>query len=408
MARRPLTSDEVQVRNWLLSGESVSKVAARLSIGKTKINKIIDNLIAFGELVEDYYEEDGKVKPYNPRAFRAPSGKIEATSPIGEVKKADGPNGASIETMRPRTAPPALETVGVVYTPECPEGYGEAHIDGSFGYTVDVEGEMDRIADPRGYTIGSVSDTVKGVLRNALQRTGTLRLFGQEVSFDFRWFPSTGNRFLYLKPGRLYFDPKVYSTKDELLKLFRQRAEFIEYILAVNGWVLTPNPKFTGRVHVAWENHPLIKHFDLEYYDENADLTVDTSKGEPELEMEHSEDPLFNEKLRIMSNLPTRIMGIESKIASAEVTNEQLMGELAGLKSVVNEMIVTMASLSRAQQMQLEFSVKQVQISTNLLKVQTNEANAQMMRVQRSLDSFDEDDSDGGRKARNTKLEGYQ
>lgn len=407
MARRPLTSDEVQVRNWLLSGESVSKVAARLSIGKTKISKIIDNLIAFGELVEDYYEEDGKVKPYNPRAFRAPSGKNDSTSPKGEVKKADGSNGASIESMGPRTAPPDLETVGIAYTSECPEGYGEAHISGSFGYTVDVEGEMDRIADPRGYTLGSVSDTVKGNLRNALQRKGNLRMFGQEVSFDYRWFPSTGNKFLYLKPGRLYFDPKVYTTKEELLELFRERAQFIEYILALNGWVLTPNPKFSGRVHVAWENHPLIKHFDLEYYDENADLIVDTSKGEPELEMEHSEDPLFNEKLRIMSNLPTRIMGIESKIATAEVTNEQLMSEIAGLKNVVNEMIVTMASLGRAQQMQLEFSVKQVQISTNLLKVQSNEANAQMMRTQRSLESFDESDSDGGR-PKDTKLEGYQ
>lgn len=407
MARRPLTSDEVQVRNWLLSGESVSKVAARLSIGKTKISKIIDNLIAFGELVEDYYEEDGKVKPYNPRAFRAPSAKNEPTSPKGEVKKADGVNGASIKLMDPRTAPPALETVGIAYTPECPEGYGEAHIDGAFGYTVDVEGEMDRIADPRGYTLGTVSDTVKGVLRNAQQRTGTIRLFGQEVTFDFRWFPTTGNKFLYLKPGRLYFDPKIYTTKEELLKLFRERTQYVEYILALNGWILTPNPKFSGRVHIAWENHPLIKHFDLEYYDQNADLSVDTSKGEPELEMEHSEDPLFNEKLRIMANLPTRIMGMESKIATAEVSNEQLIAELNGLKNVVNEMIVTMASLSRAQQMQLEFSVKQVQISTNLLKVQSNEANAQMMRTQKSLDSY-ADDSDVGKKPRATNLEGYQ
>ena len=407
MAHRPLTSDEVHVRNWLLSGESISQVAARLSIGKTKINKIIDNLIYFGELVEDYYEEDGKVKRMNPRAFRAPSGKIDDTSPKGEVKETDGSNVTSFETMEPRTAPPTLETKGVSVSKECPEGYVEVHIKGAFCYTVNVVGEMDRIVDARGITYGSVKNEVKGVMKNGYQRTGYLRLFGQEVTFDYRWFPTTGNKFLYIHPGRLYADPKIHTDVDDFKNLLRQRAQYIEYVLAQNGWVLTPKPTFNGRVHVAWVNHPLIKHFDREFTDDNADLSVDTSTGEPELEMEHSEDPLFNEKLRIMSNLPTRIMGIESKIATAEVTNEQLMSEIAGLKNVVNEMIVTMASLGRAQQMQLEFSVKQVQISTNLLKVQSNEANAQMMRTQRSLESFDESDSDGGR-PKDTKLEGYQ
>ena len=54
MSRRPLTSEETKVRNWLLSGKSVNATASMLGIGKQKINKIIETLIYFGELVEEY------------------------------------------------------------------------------------------------------------------------------------------------------------------------------------------------------------------------------------------------------------------------------------------------------------------------------------------------------------------
>lgn len=393
MVHRALTSEEVQVRNWLLSGKSVTWTASKLSIGKSKVNKIIDNLIVFGELVEDYYIENGRPKAYNPRLFRVPSDSIKTTKadpPKGGSEKRTAEKEAPFASMRGRTAPPSLETHGISVAKECPDGFAEAHLDGTFAYTVNAVGEMDRIADPEGYTLGYVSDEVKKVLRSGLQRRGSLRMFGQEVAFSYRWFPSTGSQYLYLSPGRLYYDPSVYTTKAEIMDLFRQRAEYIEYALAINGWVLTPNENFNGRLHIAWENHPLCKHFDIEQYDPNADLIVDTSKGQPELEMEHSEDPLFNEKLRIMSNLPTRIMDIESKAASQEISTQQLFEELHGLRAVMDEMISTMAVMSRAQQMQLDFSARQVQISANLLKVQSNDTNAQMMRTQMSLDSFAE------------------
>ena len=38
MSRRPLTSEETKVRNWLLSGKSVNATASMLGIGKQKIN----------------------------------------------------------------------------------------------------------------------------------------------------------------------------------------------------------------------------------------------------------------------------------------------------------------------------------------------------------------------------------
>ena len=76
MTRRPLTSEETKVRNWLLSGKSVSATASMLQIGKAKINKIIETLIYFGELVEEYEVVDGVVKSFNPRLFRPPSDSI--------------------------------------------------------------------------------------------------------------------------------------------------------------------------------------------------------------------------------------------------------------------------------------------------------------------------------------------
>ena len=415
MVRRPLTSEETKVRAYLLSGKTVSATASVLQIGKTRINKTIDSLIALGELVEDYYTVDGRPQRYNPRLFRAPSDSSAVNredSPKGESSpKSDGIEGSN-QILDPRTGPPTLETVGVSVSAECPEGYGEAHISGAYGYTVNAEGRTDRIADPEGYTIGYVSDKIVVVAKGGLQRHGALRMFNQEVTFDYRWFPTTGNRFLYLKPGRLYFDPRIYTTTEEILHLFDQRRRYVEYALALNGWVLTPNERFSGVVHIAWENHPLCKHFDPELYDPNADLVVDTSKGNIELEMEHSEDPLFNEKLRIMANLPTRIMDIESSIDGSSVSIQRIHEEIRELRGVCDEIIHTMARITEAQAMQLEYSVKQLQISNNLLKVQTNDSNIRLMQTQRSLDSYVDagNQARGGRsvETRNKTLEGYQ
>lgn len=415
MTRRPLTLEETKVRNWLLSGKSVNATARTLCIGKEKVNKIIENLIVFGELVEDYRIVDGRPVAYNPRLFRAPSEKTP-------VKEKDPPKGGSEEKsddieasngiMDPWTGRPTLETVGVSIDSECPEGYAEAHLSGFCAYTVNAVGECNRLVDNRGYTVGSVLQAVKAVAKGGQQRTAYLRLFGQEVTFDWRWFPSTGNQFLYLKPGRLFFDPTIYTSKEEILSLFDQRVRFVEYVLANNGWVLTRAEKpFSGRLHIAWENHPLCKHFDLEQIDPNADLIVDTSKGQPELEMEHSEDPLFNEKLRIMANLPTRIMDIESSVGRNSASTEELFSEIRGLRAVVEEVISTMSRLAEAQTMQLECSSRQLQISANMMRVQTNETNIQLMRTQQSLDDFltaSEPKGKGKTGTGNTTLEGYQ
>lgn len=413
MSRRPLTSEETKVRNWLLSGKSVSATASMLRMGKTKINKIIETLIYFGELVEEYEVVNGVVKSFNPRLFRAPSDStpVKERDPPkgGSVSESDG-FGASKEIMDPRTGRPTLETVGVSTDSECPEGYGEAHLSGFIAYTVNAVGECDRLVDDRGYTIGTVPDAVKVVGRGGQQRTGILRLFNQEITFDWRWFPTTGNQFLYLKLGRLFFDPKVYSDPADIRALFIQRARFVEYALAINGWVLTRSEKeISGQMHVAWENHPLCRHFDPDYQDSNGDLTVDTSKGVPELEMEHTEDPLFSEKLRIMSNLPTRIMDIEANAGRTSASVDDLFRELQGLRAVVEEVISTMSRMSEAQAMQLECSARQLQISTNLMKVQTNDTNIRLMRTQQSLDDFVRtSDSDRREvKASRDNLEGY-
>ena len=160
------------------------------------------------------------------------------------------------------------------------EGYGEAHFSGYITYTVNAVGECDRLVDDRGFTIGTVPDAVKVVGRGGQQRTGILRLFNQEITFDWRWFPTTGNQFLYLKLGRLFFDPKVYSDPADIRALFIQRARFVEYALAINGWVLTRSDKgISGQIHVAWEHHPLCRHFDPDYQDSNEDLTFAQAVG---------------------------------------------------------------------------------------------------------------------------------
>lgn len=392
MTRRPLTTEETKVRNWLLSGKSINATASMLGMGKAKINRIVETLINFGELVEEGDVVGGALRRRNPREFHAPYDSIpvkEKDPPKGGSGEKSDDFGASKEFLEGRTTPPTLETVGVSTDSECPEGYGEAHISGFIAYTVNVVGELDRLVDNRGFTIGTVPEETKVVGRGGLQRTGMLRLFNQEITFDWRRFPSTNNQYLYLKLGRLYFDPRIYTEPSEIRKLFLQRARFVEYALAVNGWVLTPSEKeISGQIHIAWENHVLCRHFDPGYRDENGDLIVDTSKGVPELEMEHSEDPLYAEKLRIMTSLPTRIMDLEASAGRTSASLEDLFAEVRGLRAVVDEMISTMSRMSEAQMMQLECSARQLQISTNMLKVQSNDTNIQLMRTQHSLDDF--------------------
>ena len=126
--------------------------------------------------------------------------------------------------------------------------------------------------------------------------------------------------------------------------------------------------------------------------------------------MEHSEDPLFQEKLRIMTSLPTRIMDLEANAGRTAASVDDLFNELRGLRAVVEEVISTMSRMSEAQAMQLQCSARQLQISTNLMKIQTNDNNIQLMRTQQSLDDFiraDESSKKVGKGSGKDTLEGY-
>ncbi len=145
---------------------------------------------------------------------------------------------------------PKLSARGVSYTetPGLTLAYVEACATGPFVFRVDEFGELDEIKDSDGKKVASFDKNRTVSTKSCFIQHGTANLSGLEVDLSTRKSYDAGENALTVFPRRIYFDPAVYKTEDDVKELFRQRACYAASILALNGWKLSDNPEFHGSI----------------------------------------------------------------------------------------------------------------------------------------------------------------
>ena len=409
MSRRPLNATEKQVKISLLGGASVNSLIRKLGVKRTTLYSIVDNLVAWGEIEEMYYKQGDVLKQYNPRMFRDPAeSKLPISKDIGRrspetidgVNKKIDPYGNEVPTINMR---------GICISKDCPEGYIGGHIAGDIEFKVIEVGEFGNLKGPDGLSYGYFSKEIKNNGKGGKQRKADIRLFNQEISAVYRWYENTDNNMFILYPARLYFDPTLFENLAEVREAFMERAHFVAYLLRLNGWVIE-DPVIKGKIHYPFTTPGLAQHFAPDTYYENADLIVDSSLGTPEVEAVDSNDPLFHEKAKIMAKLPTEIMQLKASDAMQLKTFQELKQENIMLREFLSELQANFLRLSEIQNMQIQFSAKQLKLNNDILKIQSNDTGLKLANNQQSLDDYIKkiELEKKNPKLDDFKLEGYQ
>ena len=190
MTRRPLNAKEKRLKGLLLSGRSISSAGKELGIKNQTAYNMVDRLLAWGEIKEQFYIKNGVIHPYNPRIFEDPNMKT-----IDETMGEDLGNNA---------LPSILTDLvdGVSCEKRCPEGYVEGHINGLIQMTVEKRGDYGVISDARGITYGEWEKDDKRSGKGSIQRKGLVCIDNQQVTIVYRWHPRKDGDEFHLYPRR--------------------------------------------------------------------------------------------------------------------------------------------------------------------------------------------------------------
>lgn len=340
-----LSAREKEVRAKLLcSGRkmSIKEVSRQTGIPSSSVYRAVESLLRKGAIIEYFHIVGDEKVPYNPRLFGFPGDEdpnprrgLETENGNHEGVMRPAPSmGISLKDLQTGISDPY--NIAVSTAKECPPGYMRGHVAGHIQFEVLVKGNDDIRHHGDNIVLGTLFSEEKANGRYALQRSGVLHVFNQELTFTYRWFPSTGRSFLLLNPSSVWIDPDRIRDEYEIDECFLARARVVGELFCQpqNGWQMS-EPTMHGKAHKAFVNHPLIPFMSDVIEDEDADLKVDKSTGDPELEIEH-DDPDAMMKARIVKNFPTLVAGLmesseekdgiiarmEARIARLERINE--------------------------------------------------------------------------------------
>lgn len=427
MTHQKLTKNERQVMGLLLNGMSRNAVARQTGLAVSTVARITERLVYYG-LIRALPGTRNPVvyEMVQPDADQSPKGDCEGQNGKcgGAAQNRGSPRGETIN-VDSQSDSPLLDPVGVYTGKNPPEEYGRAHIAGSINYDLIAVGTFEELRDRRGLAIGYWKSDIggddgKGRMNGAKVWSGAIRLFSQELTFTYR-LGNKGGRLFSLYPQSIYVDPRKFPDSNAVAALFIDRALYVADVLRQTGWQLR-NPVIKGPLHMAWPDHPIIQHWDPKVHIENGDLIVDTSPGYPEVEMEHIDTPEGWAKSQLMSELPTRFLGLEAR----ERTDAQAIGlhaedirrvgvDLDQITSVLAKVDQALLLMTSTLSRQSEVSALQATISAQQAEVNSNLINSIAAGTQRQLDSFVVQDpavaglpdSDATQK-KPENLEGYQ
>lgn len=339
MTHSKLMKDEKKVKALLLSGKSKSAVARQTGMSRSKVERIVNRLLYYGEIRQIPGTKNPAIfeDPYYKPSFPPTGGTSLEKDNASTVPESATPSDGS---PNPDADLKIVNVNGVSTAKICPDGYVEAHVNGGIRFNILKVGAYDsKISDPAGYTIGYWTDPKR--INGGTTFGGEIRVFNQRITWQYRKGDKGGSMFM-LYPSRLFLDPKQFKSQDEAKDLFIDRANFVAKIFAQQGWRLA-NPQIKGGLEYAIRDHPVIGHLKKGEVPAGSDVFIDTSYGVPEAEMKNVDDW---EKVQIFSNFPSEILHnrrlLQSqgeKIAQLDADNDDSIRRMVRMETTIDVLL---------------------------------------------------------------------
>ena len=219
MTRRNLSRDERRVRDYLISGNSMSRAARQLRLAPQTVRDIAYRLEYYGEI----RRIPGTSNPISWEAVRS----VDSQTPD---KAPQSGGGATFER------PPALLN-------KLPPGMADAHLHGLVKAEVDHVGTFDIIRDRAGAVTGQWSDKV-GTPCGRRDRYLTLYYAGQQISVTY-CEGTAGSRTLQIYPGR------VPATDETAEAAIMDRVQWIIESMRTTGWRISDYARYALALYIA-------------------------------------------------------------------------------------------------------------------------------------------------------------
>jgi hypothetical protein len=195
------------------------------------------------------------------------------------------------------------------------------HTSGEFGFKVLAVGSMEgRILDENENIVGDWTHTSRP--RGRTDHKGMMYMFGQVVNFVFRE-GNKGSQTLAVWPKEVWVHGSEAAEKGKVI--LTSRAIYVTQLLRKYGWRVS-EPELRGKIHYAFNNPALASKFKKDTHIEGADVYVDTSPGDPEVETENEAD------VNILAFLPTHIRGIKASLNAIDAKGDTLLKEVKELR----------------------------------------------------------------------------
>ena len=216
-----------------------------------------------------------------------------------------------------------------------PAGMAAAHLHGLVRATVTHVGNYEIIRDRAGDIIGQWSDRV-ATPRGRTDRFLSLYYAGQILKVTYSEGKTT--KTLQIFPGR------VPATDATATAAVMDRVSWMMEAMRTTGWRVA-DIELRGKIAYAYNNTDLMVHFPRDGRAEGAEVWVDTSKGDAELETVNADNA------NIVQFLPSHVRGIwetdkkqSEQIAELGSSTAQLQHEIAKLNleiATINKDIAT-------------------------------------------------------------------
>jgi len=174
-----------------------------------------------------------------------------------------------------------------------------------------------RILDENEQIMGEWTETVYP--RGRADHKGYMTMFGDLVNFSYRE-GNKGSRTLAVWPKEIWLHGSDAAEKG--LIMLTSRAIYVTQLLRRYGWRVS-EPELRGKIHYAFNNPALASNYQKDVHIENAEVYVDTSPGESEVETENESN------VNILAFLPSHIRALYAadKVMAGqiEVTQAELI-----------------------------------------------------------------------------------
>ena len=220
-----------------------------------------------------------------------------------------------------------------------PPNVSRVHFTGTIVFRVIAAGNLDRIADSTGFTVGGWKPLRPG-MKGVEDRWGYVRMDGQDNSIRFRRTIKKGLMSMSVYPKEIWREVPKGTTDDDALEWFKEKAMLIVSILKFNGWQfgemeIRGEPKPGKGVHYGYPNHPLTELKEkINHMDTERTVDIDSSPGDSaELEGYNAEDGY------LLGHLPEEFRRVEGIAAASLEGLETLRRRVEILEGVLDKLV---------------------------------------------------------------------